>query len=114
MIYNELLLCKAKRKDNGEWIEGFYTEDMDIPSMDFLTEDGWITDIEVDPDTVCRYTGTSDNNNKKVFENDIVGHSLYGTGQRSVVTWRNGGFYLDIYPIGYFHSFRVHGNIKDK
>lgn len=75
-------LCKAKRIDNGEWIEGYYlpigdrtyivceaeTECMDGENtVLYATE--W---YEVDPSTLCRCTGLKDNNGKLIWENDIV------------------------------------------
>lgn len=72
------ILFKAKRKDNGEWVEG-------LPGYDI---DGNITELEayksfcncqihvIDPETLCQYTGLTDKNGKKIWENDIVrGHN---------------------------------------
>ena len=76
------ILFKAKRKDNGEWVEGCYAESngktfigIDISiSIDvfevFCTP--IIRWIEVDPETICQFTGRCDKNGKKFWENDII------------------------------------------
>ena len=72
------ILFKAKRIDNGEWVEGQYAY-----TTNPLTEDGKpikhlicngtnIFNDLIDPDTLCQYTGLTDKNDKKIWENDIV------------------------------------------
>ncbi len=79
-------ICKAKRTDNGEWVEGFCFEFKEKLYITFLketnihvtyTEEPSVVDFdmrtfEVDPGTVCQCTGLPDRNGKKIFENDIV------------------------------------------
>ena len=66
-------LFKAKRLDNGEWIQGYlygiwekryilWGMTNDIPNM-----------VEVDPSTICQCTGLRDKNGKLIWENDVVG-----------------------------------------
>ena len=70
-------LYKAKRKDNGEWMVGFYTY---IYKKHYIYTGqlirGGLYDIaerfEVDPSTICRCTGLKDKNNRLIWENDIV------------------------------------------
>ncbi len=87
---NREILFKAKRKDNGEWVEGQY-----VYITNPLTEDGKLikhlicngTNIFndlIDPYTLCQYTGLTDKNGKKIWENDIVRN---GKGDIGVVQW---------------------------
>ena len=65
-------LFRGKRKDNGEWIQGYlygiwerryilWGMTNDIPNM-----------VEVEPSTICKCTGGKDKNSKLIYENDIV------------------------------------------
>lgn len=69
----ENIKFKAKRRDNGEWVEGslMYTQ---FGTFIKWYEDSIFNKIEVDPNTVCQFTDRYDYYGKELWENDIVTH----------------------------------------
>lgn len=80
---NDRYLCRAKRTDNGEWVEGYYAvkgveefERHNIVVSTFNEHTSgypfYFTDYEVDPSTICQCSGKHDKYYNRIFENDIV------------------------------------------
>lgn len=77
-------LFKAKRIDNGKWVEGFYfcmVHDDGRHVHHFIMPLGADLSlgtpiekiqVEIDIETICQFTGLTDNNGKKIWEHDVV------------------------------------------
>lgn len=71
---NREILFRGKRIDNGEWCIGcvmFHDNDKATIFRQHPGHGG-LDGIEVDPSTVCQYTGLTDKNGRKIWENDVV------------------------------------------
>lgn len=100
------ILFKAKRIDNGEWVEGFIFQLYDNSTWCIGTEPLYPNDyseligenrawFRIDKDTICQYTGMTDKKGNKIWENDIVvydnsPYNAYCTPHRGEITFRNG------------------------
>lgn len=64
------ILFKGKRKDNGEWVQGFLTKMWGQLHIVALNDEN--TAYPIDETTICEFTGLTDKNDNKIWENDIV------------------------------------------
>ena len=95
------ILFKAKRVDNGEWVDGYLFDNgfdgeekkyfiggLIIEKYNGTACDEWdVTGIdfyEIDPETICQFTGMTDKNGVRIWKNDIV--EAWSQGSRAIGT----------------------------
>ena len=134
------ILFKAKRIDNGEWVEGYYCKwlkgeriitysEKETDCIITWMSNGGMSRYEVNPETLCQFTGLCDRYGNKIWENDIlktwsdqyaqVKFGLHNPG--AAISEYSQGFYVD-FPeksflrkeLGYWcKETYVRGNIFD-
>ena len=67
---NDRYLYRAKRTDNGKFIEGLLT--IMWGQLHIINPDDENTAYPIDESTICQCTGFKDKNGKMIWENDIV------------------------------------------
>lgn len=82
MLDKREILFKAKRINDGEWVEGRIFNMMYDGKIVCCIEDGCINANDygdvigdwyfIDEETICQFTGLEDKRGNKIFENDIV------------------------------------------
>ena len=72
----ENIKFKAKRLDNSEWVEGyFYQENGNTYIIENRQKESMLNrnvTYEVDPSTICQFTGLKDCKDNEVWEGDIL------------------------------------------
>lgn len=117
---NREIIFKAKRKDSGEWVEGHYQKRFDLDGSEqhfiFWSKSYTVWEcVEIDSDTLCQYTGLTDKNGQKIWENDIVSNEWCFSRGKSIVKF---GEYKDYhmperYQCGNYGFFLEHMHQND-
>lgn len=87
------ILFKAKRIDNGEWVEGCLVIDHSRSNLFEYrmqpVESGTLYAPPINPETLCQFTGLCDKNGKRIWENDVVWLVCDGKEHIYQIIWDN-------------------------
>lgn len=126
------ILFKAKLTDTKEWVEGypFPPEPGGKLNRMIIFEDipggSTMSVVEIDPETLCQFTGLEDKNGVKIFEGDKMSYHYSDMGEEfdcnGTVVYMGSSFYIEEYDFKmleeidstYLENASVIGNIHDE
>lgn len=88
----ENIKFKAKELGTGKWKEGFLQRDMDYNLCILIAkkeEHSWYW-TQIDPSTVCMFTGLTDCKGNEIFEHDLI--HFVGFSYTAEVIWSEGNY----------------------
>lgn len=88
------IIFKAKRKDDGKWVDGCYQKRYDLLGNEehliFHADSYKVWEYaEIDSETLCQFTGLYDKNWKRIWENDVVWLVCDGKEHIYQIVWDN-------------------------
>ena len=105
----ENIKFKAKRLDNGEWCEGyFYEENGNTYIIENRQKESKLNrniTYQVDPSTVCQFTGLKDCKGREVWKGDIL-QDVDDDNIKYVVTFGQGAFFAR--KVGLYTGIPLH------
>lgn len=84
------ILFRGKRVDNCEWVYGDLSQHK--TGKVFIKTGSAIRSYEVIPENIGQYTGLTDQNAKRIYENDILNCEVVGIQYPAKVVFKNGSF----------------------
>lgn len=109
----ENIRFKAKRLDNGEWVRGyFYEENGNTYIIENRQEESQLNrnlTYQVDPETVCQFTGLTDCEGEELFEHDLIYFGVFNYAAE--VIWSEDRYAFKVVCENK-HSYSIYSVIK--